>query len=77
MTTALPRSAAPPTANQLATADPLGTDLGQIPLSFTDLSGRLVELTGGPATWRSSWLARVVAQVRGPLYHWSLQGELD
>ena len=77
MITALPRTAAPPTANQLATADPLGSDLGQIPLSFSDLSGRLVELTGGPTSWRSSWLARLVAQAWGEVYVWSLQGELD
>ena len=77
MIAALPRTAALPTANQLATADPLASDLGQIPLWFSDLSGRLVELTGGPSSSRSSWLARVVAQAWGQLYPWSLQGELD
>lgn len=77
MITALPRTAALPTANQLAIANPLASDLGQIPLSFSDLSGHLVELTGGPSYWRSSRLARVVAQAWGQLYPWSLQGELD
>jgi hypothetical protein len=77
MTTPLPRTAALPTANQLATADPLASDLGQIPLWFSDLSGRLVELTGVPSSGRSSRLARLVAQVQGPLSHWYLQGELD
>jgi recombination protein RecA len=64
MITARPRTAALPTANQLATADQLGSDLGQIPLSFSDLSGRLVEVTGGPSSGRSSWLARLVATVQ-------------
>jgi hypothetical protein len=77
MITALPSTAALPTANQLATEDPLGSEVGQIPLSFSDLSGRLVEVTGGPSSGRSSRLARVVAQVRGQLYPRSLQGELD
>jgi hypothetical protein len=65
MIAALPRTAAPPTANQLAIADPLASDLGQIPPSFSDLSGR------------SSRLPLVVAQAWGQLYPWSLQGELD
>jgi len=64
MTTALPRTAALPTANQLATTDPLASDLDQIPLLFSDLSGR------------SSRLARVVAQACGEVYYRSLQGEL-
>jgi len=77
MITALPSTAALPTANQLATEDPLGSEVGQIPLSFSDLSGRLVELTGGPSSWQSSRLPLVVAQAWGQLYPWSLQGELD